>query len=298
MVQQRLLSSRPDVSETIPCKAVSRTRSSRHRQPDIMPAKDPSTAPEPIAVIGSACRFAGGANSPSKLWDLLKEPRDVLREIPESRFSVNGFYHPDGSYHGHGNVRHSYLLDEDPRAFDPQFFGIKPVEARSMDPQQRFLLEVVYESLESAGLTLQGLRGSDTGVYVGLMCTDYEFQAFRDLNTIPTYHATGVGRSIMANRISYFFDWHGPSMTIDTACSSSLYAVHLAAQALRAGDSRAAVACGTNLILGPENYITESKLKMLSPDSRSRMWDEAANGYARGEGVASVVRTWLIPFCP
>lgn len=245
---------------------------------------------EPIAIIGGACRFAGDASSPSKLWELLERLRDVVKEIPESRFNVDGFYHPDGSYHGHNNVRHSYMIDEDVRVFDAQFFGIKPVEARAMDPQQRLLLEVVYEGLESAGLTLQDLRGTDTAAYVGLMCNDYEFVAFRDLNTLPTYHATGAGRSIISNRISYFFDWHGPSVTMDTACSSSLYAVYYAAQALRSGTSRTAVACGSNLILGPENFITESMLKMLSPESRSRMWDVSANGYARGEGVAVVVR--------
>ncbi|CAP62330.1 uncharacterized protein PODANS_0_240 [Podospora anserina S mat+] len=244
---------------------------------------------EPIAVIGSACRFAGGSSSPSKLWDLLKEPRDVLKDIPDSRFSAEGFYHPDGSYHGRSNVKASYLIEEDVRTFDAQFFGIKPVEAGAIDPQQRLLLETVYEALESAGQSIQSLRGSDTGVYAGQMCSDFEFLAYRDLDELPTYHATGTGRSIMANRVSYFFDWHGPSMTLDTACSSSLYAVYLAAQALRSGESRAAVACGTNLLLGPEYFVSESKLNMLSPDSRSRMWDDAANGYARGDGVAAVV---------
>ncbi|KAI1080997.1 polyketide synthase [Whalleya microplaca] len=247
------------------------------------------TSEEPIAIIGSAYRFAGGANSPSKLWELLKEPRDILSEIPESRFNAQGFYHSDGQYHGHSNVHHSYLLSEDPASFDAQFFGVKPVEARALDPQQRFLLETVYESLESAGLTIEGLRGSDTGVYVGLTCNDYEAIMLRDHSTIPSYFSIGIGRSIMSNRISYFFNWHGPSMTLDTACSSSLYAVHLAVQALRVGDTRAAVACGSKLILGPENYITESKLNMLSPDSRSRMWDANANGYARGDGVVAVV---------
>ncbi|KAI0599583.1 hypothetical protein F4775DRAFT_600111 [Biscogniauxia sp. FL1348] len=249
----------------------------------------PQTNNEPIAIIGSACRFAGGANSSSKLWELLKEPRDVLSEIPDTRFNAQGFYHEDGLYHGHSNVRHSYLLSEDPRLFDAQFFGVKPVEARALDPQQRFLLETVYEGLESAGLTVEGLRGSATAVYVGLMCNDYEAMMLRDHNTMPSYYAIGIGRSVMSNRISYFFDWHGPSMTIDTACSSSLYAVHLAVQALRAGETQTALACGSNIILGPESYISESKLKMLSPDSRSRMWDENANGYARGDGVACVV---------
>lgn len=121
------------------------------------------------------------------------------------------------------------------------------------------------------------------------MCNDYEALLLRDLQNVPAYHGIGVGRSILANRISYFFDLKGPSMTIDTACSSSLVAIHLAAQSLRAGETKTALACGSNLLLGPENYITESKLKMLSPDSRSRMWDQGANGYARGDGVAVVV---------
>lgn len=244
---------------------------------------------EPIAVIGSACRFAGDSTSPSKLWELLKDPKDVLSEIPESRFSVDGFYHPDGSFPGHNNVRHSYFLSQDPATFDAEFFGIKPVEAKALDPQQRLLLEVAYEGLESAGLPIENLRGSNTGVYVGHMCNDYEALLLRDFQSVPTYHGIGTSRSIMANRLSYFFDLRGPSMTIDTACSSSLVAVHLATQALRAGDSKVALACGSNLLLGPENYITESKLNMLSPDGRSRMWDAGANGYARGEGVAVVV---------
>ncbi|KAF2182988.1 beta-ketoacyl synthase domain-containing protein [Zopfia rhizophila CBS 207.26] len=244
---------------------------------------------EPIAIIGSGCRLPGGSNAPSKLWDLLKQPRDLLRQIPTERFNAEGFYHPDGLYHGHSNVLHSYTLSEDPRQFDAQFFGIKPIEAMAIDPQQRLLLEVVYESLEAAGFAIEDLRGSDTGVYVGVMCADYEAMLLRDFQEIPTYHSVGTARSILSNRISYFFDWHGPSITIDTACSSSLVALHQAVQALRIGDSKVALACGSNLLLGPENYVAESKLKMLSPDSRSMMWDEDANGYARGDGVAAVV---------
>ncbi|KAI0194230.1 beta-ketoacyl synthase domain-containing protein [Astrocystis sublimbata] len=246
---------------------------------------------EPIAIIGSACRFAGEANSPSKLWELLKDPRDVLSEIPASRFSATGFHHEDSLYHGHSNVRHSYLLSEtdDVRAFDSKFFGVKPVEARARDPQQRLLLEVAYEGLEAAGLPMEHLRGSDTAVYVGLMCADYESLLFRDFQNIPTYHSIGNARSTMSNRLSYFFDWRGPSVTVDTACSSSLTALHLAVQTLRSGDSEVALACGTNLLLGPEMYVAESKLKMLSPTGRSRMWDAGADGYARGDGVAVAV---------
>lgn len=252
-----------------------------------MPSRIPSQ--EPIAIVGSACRFAGDANSPSKLWDLLREPRDVRSEIPESRFSVNGFYHPDGAHHGRSNVKHTYFLNDDPSAFDAEFFGINPIEARAMDPQQRILLETVYEAIESAGMTLDGLRGSDTAVYAGVMIGDYEAMLLRDLDNAPTYFAVGTSRAILSNRISYFFDWHGAAVTIDTACSSSLVAVHSAIQALRAGDSRMAVACGANVILGPETYIIESKVKMLSPDGLGRMWDKDANGYARGDGVAAIL---------
>ncbi|KAI9697552.1 MAG: Type I Iterative PKS [Bogoriella megaspora] len=244
---------------------------------------------EPIAIIGSACHFAGNTSSPSRLWDLLRDPQDVRHEIPDSRFCARGFYHHNHAQPGHSNVRHSYLLDEDLSVFDAEFFGIKPLEAKAIDPQQRWLMETVYESLEAGGLTIQGLKGSDTSVYVGVMCSDYESMLLRDLEATPTYFATGTSRSMLSNRISYIFDWHGPSITIDTACSSSLVAVHMAVQALRTGDSRVAIACGSNLILGPENYIIESKLKMLSPDGVCRMWDKDANGYARGDGVAAIV---------
>ncbi|ORY71958.1 putative polyketide synthase [Pseudomassariella vexata] len=245
---------------------------------------------EPIAIVGSACRFAGDVNSPSKLWELLQEPHDLRQEISGSnRISAEGFYHPDNMYHGHTNVRHAYLSNADVDAFDAGFFGIKPSEAKAMDPQQRFLIEVVYEGLESAGISTAQLKGSDTGVYVGVMFDDYSSMLLRDFQTIPTYYATGTSRSMLANRISYFFDWHGPSISIDTACSSSLVAVHMAIQALRAGETRVAFACGSNLILGPEGFIVESKLKMLSPDGLGRMWDQGADGYARGDGVAAVV---------
>ena len=244
---------------------------------------------EPIAIIGSACRFAGDANSPSKLWELLRSPSDLLQEIPDSRFNAKAFYHPGGSYHGHSNVKHAYFLNEDLSKFDAEFFGIKPVEAKAMDPQQRLLMETAYEGLEAAGKTISDLKGSDTAVYVGVMFNDYGTMLLRDLQDVPTYYATGTGQSILSNRVSYFFDWHGPSDTVDTACSSSLVALHMAVQALRAGDSRVALAWGSNLILDPMTFIIESKLKMLSPDGRSRMWDQDANGYARGEGVATVV---------
>lgn len=159
---------------------------------------------EPIAIVGSACRFPGGSNSPSKLWDLLRNPRDVLRKIPLNRFDPEGFHHDDPSFPGHANVKHSHMLDDNIAQFDAQFFNIKPDESLAMDPQQRLLLETVYEGLDAAGFTIEGMKGSDTGVYVGLMFGDYEVMQLRDLQSFPTYHATGnecVGthKGIMAN---------------------------------------------------------------------------------------------------
>jgi hybrid polyketide synthase/nonribosomal peptide synthetase ACE1 len=246
--------------------------------------------PEPIAIIGTACRFPGSSDSPSKLWELLKNPTDVQKEFPRDRWNVNAFYHPDHLHHGTSNVRHAYFLDQDIRRFDAHFFGLNPVEAIPMDPQHRLLLETVFEGIESAGLKLFQLRGTQTGVYVGSMSADYGDLITGDPDSMPTYFATGTARAMLANRISYFFDWNGPSLSIDTACSSSLVAVHEAAQLLRTDSgSRVAVAAGTNLMLHPYLYIGGARLQMLSPDGRSRMWDDKANGYARGEGVGVVI---------
>ena len=210
---------------------------------------------EPIAIIGSGCRFPGHSDTPSKLWELLRKPRDLLTEIPADRFHAKAFYHPDPEHHGTTDVQKSYFLSDDVYRFDAPFFGIQPKEADSIDPQQRLLMETVYESLCAAGQTIEGLRGSSTAVYVGLMCDDWSGMLGRDWDSFPTYTATGISRSIMSNRVSYFFDWHGPSMTIDTACSSSLVAVHQAVQTLRSGESRVAIAAGANLILSPGKLV-------------------------------------------
>ncbi|KAJ5951088.1 uncharacterized protein N7479_009501 [Penicillium vulpinum] len=244
---------------------------------------------EPIAIIGTGCRLPGESTSPAKLWSLLKEPRDVLTKISETRFNPDGFYHPTGKNPSTSRVTESYLLSEDIRCFDAQFFNINPVEAEAIDPQQRVLLETVYEAIDSAGLPLADLNGSDTAVYVGVMREEYSLHLRQDPNVIPTYTATGTERSILVNRISYFFNWHGPSMAIDTACSSSLVALHEAVKSLRSGECRIAVAAGTNLILRPETYAALNGLNMVSPSGRSRMWDVDADGYGRGEGVGAVI---------
>ncbi|RGP81853.1 polyketide synthase [Fusarium longipes] len=249
-----------------------------------------SSPGEPIAVVGSACRFPGGASSPSKLWDLLKQPKDCLRDFPKDRMNLEAFYNKDGEYHGATDVcNKGYLLEEDSRLFDASFFNLNPAEANSMDPQQRLTLETVYESLEAAGYTMEQMQGSLTSVYLGVMTGDYHDIQQRDVEIINRYHPTGTSKSILSNRVSYYFDLRGPSVTMDTACSSSLSALHFAVQSLRSGESTTAIAIGVNLIYDVSGYVAESKLHMLSPTSRSRMWDAGADGYARGEGVASVI---------
>ncbi|KAK3299484.1 BcPKS5, polyketide synthase [Chaetomium fimeti] len=244
---------------------------------------------EPIAVIGMSCRFPGGSNSPSKLWDLLKAPHDIAKPVPADRFDSAGFFHANGSHHGATDCNEAYFLDEDVTRFDNAFFNVQPGEAEALDPQQRFLMETIYDSLCSAGQTIEGLRGSRAAVYVGLMCDDWSQMNSRDWDLVPTYAATGTSRAVVSNRVSYFFDWHGPSMTIDTACSSSLVAVHEGVNALRRGECPVVVAAGANMILSPGMMIAESNLHMLSPTGRSKMWDASADGYARGEGIAAVV---------
>jgi acyl transferase domain-containing protein len=147
----------------------------------------------------------------------------------------------------------------------------------------------VYEALEGAGLTVQGLAGSDTACYVGIMCQDFLTMQSQDVYTVHKYAATGMAASNASSRMSYFFDWHGPSLTIDTACSSSMVCVSEAVQALRNGTSRVAVACGTNLLISPFMYVSLSKVGMVSPTGRCHMWDHRADGYSRGEGVGAVV---------
>lgn len=243
-----------------------------------------------IVIVGSACRFPGLSDSPSKLWTRLKEPVDLRKTFPPKRLNLARFYHPDGEHHGSTNVHGmSYLFSEDPSQFDASFFNINPREAEGMDPQQRLLLETAYEALEAAGYSLEAMNGSKTSVHVGVMNSDFSNIQLRDPEVLPTYNATGTAISILSNRLSYFFNLKGPSVTVDTACSSSLVALHQAVQGLRAGDATSAIVAGANLIFDPAMYIAESSLHMLSPDSCSRMWDKDANGYARGEGFGVLI---------
>ncbi|ETS80942.1 hypothetical protein PFICI_08471 [Pestalotiopsis fici W106-1] len=249
--------------------------------------KRPSS--EPIAIIGSSCRFAGNATSPSRLWQVLSNPPDLSKEVPAARFNARAFYHEDGEHLGTTNSIKAYWLEQDHRVFDAGFFNITPKEAEAIDPQQRILLEVVYEAMESSGITLHQYSGENVGVFAGVMTADYDTLSQRDELSASQYYATGNARSIISNRISYFFNFRGPSMTIDTACSSSLVALHQAVLSLRSGEVPMACVTGVNLMITPEQFLVESSLHMLSPTGKSRMWDQTADGYARGEGVAAIL---------
>lgn len=225
-------------------------------------------APSPIAIIGSACRLPGGASSPSNLWKLLKEPRDVITKIPQDRFHWEGVYRADASL-GSIKTKQGYFLKENIRHFDPQFFGISPAEAVNLDPQHRLLLENVYEAIESAGLCLEDLQGTDAGIFVGLMANEYYDNANFDVDASSgQILTTGTARSMASNRISYIFDFRGPSITVDSACSSSLMAVHLAVASLRRGESTVAFAGGAHLNLNTHGFKALTRMNMISSDGR------------------------------
>ncbi|KAL8645570.1 MAG: hypothetical protein Q9226_007241, partial [Calogaya cf. arnoldii] len=187
------------------------------------------------------------------------------------------------------NLRKAHFLTQDPAVFDAPFFSIAPNEAKSMDPQQRLALEVAYEALENAGIRMEDVVGSNTSCYVGCFTHDYNDMAFHDSENAHMYQATGTGSAILSNRISWFYDLKGPSITLDTACSSSLVALHLACQSLRTGESEQAIVGGTNFILMPDIMNSMTQLHFLSPDGKSQSFDEKANGYGRGEGASFVI---------
>ncbi|KAK1731468.1 beta-ketoacyl synthase domain-containing protein [Colletotrichum acutatum] len=244
---------------------------------------------EDIAIVGIACRFPGNATSPEKLWEMLVAKESAWSEFPKDRLNIDGYYHPSGDRQGSISFRGAHFIKDDVAAFDASFFSIMAEDAKAIDPQQRFLLEVSYEALENAGLRMEDLRGSPTAVYVGSFVKDYEQICLRDMDWQPQYAATGTGNAIMSNRVSYTYDFKGPSMTIDTGCSGSLVAVHLAAQALRAGDCSMALAAGAGLIFTPNTMMPMTALNFLSPDGKCFAFDSRANGYGRGEGIGFVV---------
>ena len=244
---------------------------------------------EPIAIIGMACRFPGGANTPEAYWDLLKAGTDAIVEVPRSRFDIDAYYDPNPETPGKTITRWGGFID-DVDMFDAEFFGISPREATAMDPQQRLLLETSWEAFEDAGRTVD-LQGSNTGVFVGVALTDYEKRTLYhpDADQIGAYAGTGMFNSVAGGRISYALGLQGPNISIDTACSTTLVTLHLAAQSLRTGESDMALAGGVNLLISPEAFVYFSQLGAMAADGRCKTFDASADGYTRGEGVATVV---------
>ncbi|MGO9606246.1 MAG: beta-ketoacyl synthase N-terminal-like domain-containing protein [Candidatus Binataceae bacterium] len=241
---------------------------------------------EAIAIIGIGCRLPG-AKDVRAFWNLLRNGVDAIREVPPERFDLRDFFDPDPAVPGKMVTRWGGFVEQVDQ-FDAHFFGISPREAARMDPQQRLLLEVAWEALEDAGQVRERLAGTPTGVFIGISNNDYGRIQFNNPDRIDAYAGTGNALSIAANRISYVFDFRGPSIAIDTACSSSLVAVHQACCSLRSGESTLALAGGVNLILSPAITINFSKAGAMAPDGRCKTFDARANGYVRGEGAGIV----------
>ena len=244
---------------------------------------------EPLAIVGMACRFPGGANDPESFARLLWSDTDAITTIPAERWVLDSVYHENPDAPGKMTTRWGGFID-DVECFDAGFFSISPREAASMDPQQRLLLEVAWHALEDAGHPPGGLAGSRTGVYFGLCNNDYGRALFARSDLLDGHASTGNAFSVAAGRLSYTLGLRGPSLAVDTACSSSLVALHLAGQALRFRECDLALVGGINLILTPEMNVSFSKARMMAPDGRCKTFDAAADGYVRSEGCAVVVR--------
>lgn len=239
---------------------------------------------EPIAIIGMDCRFPGGANDSNAYWQLLAKGIDAISEIPAQRWDLEAYYDQDPEAKGKMYTRHGSFIEQVDQ-FAPQFFGISPREAISLDPQQRLLLEVSYHALEHAGQSPEALKGSQTGVFIGIGFEDYAKRSVSsgDPSLIDAYSSLGNSRSIAVGRIAYVLGLQGPVIQLDTTCSSSLLAIHLACQSLRAKECNLALAGGVSLMLSPEPMIGFCKLKALSVDGRCKTFDAQADGYGRGK---------------
>lgn len=241
----------------------------------------------PIAIVGMACRVPKARNV-GEFWSNLDSGVDAISQIPADRWNAEAFYDPDMDKPGKMPTTQGGFLD-DVDKFDASFFHIGAREAEVMDPQQRMVLEVVYEALEDAGMSLDQVRGSRTGVFTGVCFSDYHKVQVADPDKIRPYVQTGCASSIVPNRVSYFYDLKGPSFTVDTACSSSLVALHLACESIQRGECDRAIVAGTSTNLLPEMFIAFAKLHMLSPNGRCKAFDASGDGYVRSEGICVLV---------
>ncbi|MFD5192846.1 type I polyketide synthase [Streptomyces sp. NPDC058357] len=241
---------------------------------------------QPVAIVGIDCRFPG-APDPAAYWDLLMRSGDGVGPVPEQRWNADDFYSAAGA-DGHSNTTSGgFITDAD--AFDHEFFAISPREAAAMDPQQRLLLQCAWRAVEDTGVAPRSLAGTATGVFVGVMGNEWAHLHLTDYARVTAQVGSGNGYCMTANRISYHLDLKGPSLAVDTACSSSLVAVHLACNALLAGECDTAIAAGVNVALTPALGIFYTQAGLSAPDGRCKPFSSDANGIGRGEGVGAVV---------
>ncbi|KAK0726009.1 KR domain-containing protein [Lasiosphaeris hirsuta] len=244
---------------------------------------------EPIAVVGMGCRLPGDVDSPAKFWDLMmNKDTGNTPKVPASRFNIDAHMHKNNDRPGSFGVLGGYFLHDDLAQFDPAFFGITPIEAMWMDPQQRKLLEVVYEALESGGITLDAVAGTRTAVFAASFTADWQQMSFKEPSFRHSLSATGVDPGIISNRISHVFNLMGPSIVCNTACSSSVYALHNACNALRNRECEGAIVGGVNLIITVDQHMNTAKLGVLSPTSTCHTFDASADGYGRADAVGAV----------
>lgn len=241
---------------------------------------------DPIAIIGIACRFPG-ANDYNQFWQTLELGINSIREIPPQRWDVEKYYSPNPETPNKTISKWGGLI-EDIEKFDAQFFGISPREATKMDPQQRIMLELSWSCIEDAGYAPSELSGSQIGVFIGACNYDYDQLQHQNEN-IEGHTATGSYTCIIPNRISYFFNFHGPSVPVDTACSSSLVALHQAVNSIKEKECEMALVGGISVLCTPTSYISFSQLGMLSPNGQCQTFDSCADGYVRGEGAGIVL---------
>ena len=237
----------------------------------------------PIAIVGFSLRLPGDLDSEQALWEALSGEQNLVSKVNDERWDTRKYYNARKDEKGTSYTFSAGMLSRIDK-FDAHFFGVSPREAMDMDPQHRMLLELTWEALENGAQNPRNLEGSNCAVYVGISGNEYSYGAINDTASMGPYGMTGSTNSIASNRISYTFDFHGPSMSIDTACSSSLVALHQACTALWQGEADAAVAGGTNMLIHPMAFVGFSKASMLSPEGLCRSFDNNGQGYVRAEG--------------
>ena len=247
-----------------------------------------------IAVIGFSLQFPQEATSSEAFWNMMANKRCATTEFPAKRLNPNAYHHPAVDKDDRLPLRGGHFIEEDPGLFDADFFSIAPTEAVAIDPVQRILLETAYRAFENAGIPLEELRGSNTSVHTGCFTDDYKLQLIKDPEQLPKYTATGVALSMLANRLSWFYNLTGPSVNLDSACSSSAMALDQACQLLRSRDCSMALVAGCNLTYGSDYETMLTEMNFLSPDNRCFTFDQRANGYARGEGFGVVILKRLL----